>query len=252
MSAPTMKDAAWAFTPAEPPPARVAADIRQTNNDAALPGFEAREIATRAAISAEQVAANEHLSEAGKAAEFTRLSLPDLAVLHRHRAALDAAATVVQRDAAALEATVSAPKLSDPELARQLAVAQRFATLSPAERTAWVGEAMNGTSPVKLAALANEDPAITGLAPEQHARLQRILRAVQVDTAAQARLAARAELIAESALAVERTIAAIEDAADQGMLKEKGLTTLRRRDMSDAEKADYIDTHGLAAFKALR
>jgi len=243
--------APWSFAPAELPPALVSDEVRNANSTEARAGAAAREIAPRAATTAEQVGANPNLSEAGKRSEYTRLMIEPLKALHGARATLTTSEDVTQREAAALESNVTAPTLTEPQLARQLVVAQRFATLAPAEQTLWIAEAMNGTSPVKLAALVNEDPAITGLAPAQHARLQRIQREALIDRAAQARLTAKAELIAESRAAVEATIAAIERASDRTALKTAGLTTLRRGDMSDREKSAYISRNGLAAFQRL-
>jgi hypothetical protein len=244
--------APWQPPAPDLPPPRVPDAVRQAHNADARPASIARDIMAEVEALAAPIAANPHLTPAGQRAEFTRLAVPKLRLLAEQRAALEASAKQLQQEASALDAPATAPTLSEPELARQLAAAVRFASLPSAQQTAWIAEAMTGKSPLKLAALVNEDPAITGLAPEQHARLQRIQREAMVDHAARERLTARAELIRESRTVVERAIRAIEDAADRAALREAKLATLRRSDFqSDAEKAAYIGRFGLAAYQAL-
>ncbi len=246
-------EAPWLPPAPDLPPARVPDTVRQANNGDARPASLAREIVTEVEALAAPIAANDNLTPRGKQAEFTRLALPKLTLLHAQRAALEASATALQQEATALEtAVMKSPAITEAELARQLAAAVRFASLPSAQQTAWIAEAMTGKSPLKLAALVNEDVAITGLPAEQYARLQRIQREALVDHAARERLTARAELIHESMTVVTRAIRAIEDAADRAALREAKLATLRRSDFrSDAEKAEYIGRFGFAAYRAL-
>lgn len=245
-------EAPWLPPATHLPPPRVPDAVRQAHNADARPASVAREIVTEVEALAAPIAANDNLTPRGKQAEFTRLALPKLTRLHEQRALLEAAATAVQQEATALEtAVVKPPTLTEAQLARQLAAAVRFSSLPPAQQTAWVSEAMTGQSPVKLAALVNEDPAITGLAPEQHARLQRIQQEAMVDREARERLIARAELIRESRTVVERAISAIEAVSDRAALKNAGLATLRRGDLTEADKITFINRYGLRAYQAL-
>lgn len=244
----------WAPPALDLPPARVPDAVREANNDVARPAAEARAMLDALAPLAATVHANAHLSPAGQQAEFTRLASPRLTTLHAHRTALEAAADEATQEAVRLDtATVTrSGPLSPAELDRRLAVAVRFSHLPRAEQAAWIGEAMTGRSPVKLAALVAEDPAITGLTPEQHARLQQVQRAAHLDLTARARLADRAALIHESLAVVQSAIRALEDATDRTALRTAGLATLRRSDLGDAAAhAAFIRDHGLAAYKAL-
>lgn len=244
-------EAPWRPPVPDLPLPRVPDAVRQAHNADARPASVAREIVTEVEALAAPIAANPHLTPAGQRAEFTRLAVPKLRMLAEQRAALEASAKQLQQEATALEAPATAPTLSEPELARQLAAAVRFASLPSAQQTAWIAEAMTGKSPLKLAALVHEDPAITGLPAEQHARLVRIQREALVDHAARERLTARAELIHESMAVVARAIRAIEDASDRAALREAKLATLRRGDLTEADKITFINRYGLRAYQAL-
>lgn len=201
---------------------------------------------------AEQVSANPHLSATGQRARFTDAALPVLQLAATHRATLDAAARTLEADAAALTAEAANPPTAAPIVRQErLALAEAFGRLSREDRTRAIESAMTGKDPALADALAWSHRLVTGIGEPIQRTLREQFAASQVDQEARARLEARAHLLRETRALLDRATSAIESATDRATVKAAGAATVRRSDLNDREKAAYIGTHGLGAFKAL-
>lgn len=201
---------------------------------------------------AEQVSANPHLSSTGQRARFTDAALPVLRFAATHRATLDAAAKALEADAAALTADAANPPTAAPIVRQErLALAEAFSRLSREDKTRAIEAVMTGKDPALADALAWSHRLVTSIGEPIQRTLREQFAATRVDQEARARLEARAHLLREARALLDRATSAIESATDRAVVKAAGAATLRRSDMTDAAKAEYIGSHGLAAFKAL-
>jgi hypothetical protein len=219
-------------------------------------GSAAAQVAGREALEqarqiGERIAKNPDLTDGGKRRQYTKEVTPLLEKLKTHDAALQAEQQAAAQAVAALDAPDSDAKLTPAQLDRRLAIANRCGTLTGTERTEWLREAMAGLAPAKLDALAHEDTAITGIAPEQQVRLKAILQAARVDPARAEVVARHQQLVTDVAKWYRRRVDAITAPADLAALQEAKVIGLRRHLMTDAEKSAYIAKHQINAFLSL-
>lgn len=232
--------------------ARANGDWPPDQMDAAAAQVAGREALATAHTVAQRTIDDPYLSEFGKRDAYTRAMLPVLTGLNEHAAKLDAA----EQALAAREAALDAPKPGDPVSqdlsSRRLAIATRCGTLTPAERSQWVEEAMTGRDPAKRDALANEEPALTGIAPHQRDLLRSILNKNPATDAQRARLASERDLVRRVRQSLTARRDAIVAPADLDALYAANAVGVRRSLLKTAaDKSAYISQHGLEAFKAL-
>jgi hypothetical protein len=211
---------------------------------------DALAIRDRVADTAARLGEDPHLTPAGQRAKLTDALAADLAALDKHAGKLDALARDVARDAEALvaEQATGAPEGADRD-------GEAIGRLPLADRSDLLERAMTGKDARALAAFAHAPHWLTGIRPEQRERAARILRAQAegaVPSEARDRLAARARVLGQVRGTVAAVRAALEAAGDRQALRERGVPlTLRRSDLSEAERVAYLGAHGLDAFKAL-
>lgn len=217
---------------------------------AALAQADAFAIRDRVADLCERLTADPHLTPAGQRAKLTEALASDLATLDKHAGKLDALAGAVAGEAEALvaEQATGAPEGAERD-------GEAIGRLPLADRSDLLERAMTGKDARALAAFAHAPHWLTGIRPEQRERAARILRAQAegaVPSEARDRLAARARVLGQVRGTVAAVRAALEAAGDRQALRERGVPlTLRRSDLSEAERVAYIGSHGLDAFKAL-
>lgn len=246
------KEVPFTFTLPTVLDARANGDWPPDQMDAAAAQVAGREGLATVHGAAQRLINDPHLSEYGKRDAYTRAVLPVVTQLNEHELKLAAAEQALVAREAALDAPKPGEPVSQAQLDRRLAIATRCGTLSLAERSQWVEEALTGRDPAKRDALANEEPALTGIAPQQRERLREILNRNPATEAERERLASERELVRR----VRQSFAARRDAivasADLDVLYAAKAVGLRRSLLkTDAAKSAYIKQHGLAAFQAL-
>jgi hypothetical protein len=199
-----------------------------------------------------------HLSPEGRTAKLTTDGLkPAVADLSAGLTGLDAAEarwrTALEARVTTLQAATALAPISDARRAELVAVAQAFRLLPREEQSRRKAAAQRDADPDRetLEMMQHISPTIWGgttvmqeLARghgqptiEDDAEVRRLVALLDKAATARAHLTARRHALVAS--------------GDYRLLQEAGLVAKRLRDMTAREKSEYIDRHGLAAFKAL-
>jgi hypothetical protein len=217
--------------------------------------MKATGIVERVTADAKRIAKDTHLSEAGKEAAFTRLLLEPAAprtpgplpALRELLGKLDVPDAVVLAEAEQVQQVAALPKVTD----HHERLAEAFGRKSEQQRIKLLEGAMTGKDPDLAEALAITHYTLHGLGAPTQAILRSEVEGARLDPEAVERVRAKAEKLGRVRRTVTAIIDSLENAADHKMLKDAGMATLRRSDLTTAQKAEHIDKHGLAAFKAL-
>jgi hypothetical protein len=225
---------------------------RDTLHPAAQAYTAAASILERALPEAERIANDPTLTEIGKRQAFTdRVADPALRELREHQEKLTAVRAVLQDEAKAASPAPVEPSFTDADRHEMAVLADAFGRLTDKQKIDALQHAMTGKDPVLRRALAYTHPIVTKLGASTIERLRAEMNAEKVDPAALEHVRTKAEKVGKSLAALHTVAAALENASDRAKLREAGLATLRRSDLSDREKVDFIAQHGLEAFKRL-
>lgn len=207
----------------------------------------------RARTEADLVSANRAWSHTGRRNQFThRAALPVLKDAERHRAALDARARALGAERDAILQAADLAKASEEQRHQWRRLGDAFGRLPDAARSTELARAMVGEDAELRDALAYDHPIVTRVDREQVARLQRLAFAARVDRAALDTVEGKLAALGAVRRELEATLVAVTSAADSDTLREAGVPMAKtRREMSDAEKIEAIQRHGLEAFKSI-
>jgi hypothetical protein len=217
---------------------------------------KATAIVERVTAEAERIAKDPNRSEAGKEAAFTRLLLEPVAprtpgplpALKDLLSKLDAPEAVAMAQAEQVQKVAAVPEPTESDER----IAEAFGRRNEKQRILMLESAMIGKDPKLLKALATAHHSLSGLGAPTLVILRGQLEDAQIDPVAAARVKDVASKLGTVRRTVNAAIQAFENAADRTQLKAAGLATQRRSDFPTAKaKADWIDQHGLAAYKQL-
>jgi hypothetical protein len=227
----------------------------EANKESLWPAAQAftaiEEILQRATAEGERLGKDPNLTATGRRAAFTELALKELAILRGHLAKLDAAGVAIEAEAKQVQVQKAGPTPSDGQRAERSAIASAFGKASPAAKKSALERAMLGKDPALADALAYSHPMLSGLTENTIELLRTELEGPRIDPAIVERIQDKALKVGTVKRTLTAAIDALENASDRASLKEAGVATLRRSDLTDKQKADFIDAHGLPAFKAL-
>lgn len=208
---------------------------------------KAKQIADNAKSAAEKLANDPHLTDAGKRAVLTPVAASGIAALRGLLGKLDAADAAVLAEAGEVNKVAAPPVPTE----RHERLAEAFGRKTEPQRRQLLEAAMLGKDPALAEALAYSHPLLHGLGEQMVRLLRSEIETAKLDPVAVEQVKDRALKVNAVRRAVTTTIDALESAADHAQLKEAGVARLRLRDLTAKQKSDYIDAHGLAAFKKL-
>lgn len=235
-------------------PAATGAEL-EANRATLLPAAQAytatEEILQRVTAEAERLGKDRNLTAQGRRAAFTAFALDAIPKLREHSGKLDAAGAAVQAEAEQVQ-QAAMPAPTEAQLRERSNIAAAFGRLNHNQQKVQYGRALSGQDAELLASLVEAHPVVTGLDDTARGFLRSEYESAHIDPAAAERCRDKAAKVGSVTRALTAAIEALENASDREQLKAAKVATLRKSDFADTKaKSDWIDQHGLDAFKRL-